>query len=412
MIHSNIVEQAKQGDASAIATLMNQYFQPQGITAKASLTQGSLQIILESEQVPDRAKVIPFIRQELSTWQPKSVTLVRVGGRQNGDEFPVWEETLSLGSRLNAAELLTTLRTFKFDSVVPYKDIFSSELYANNTVKLLLFFGLFPLAISLITNEENLQQTAWLLGIYYATIWGVILYELIQPVSFSWRKTLQCVIFTAFVGIPLLLFAQGVPIFQLLYAAIESDLGLIPRWIGFVFGVGVLEELCKALPLYLFLIRPGYLKEPLTGAFYGAMSGLGFAIAEGGSYSLQYAMGLVEGELGLSSYVLTNTIRFISLPLFHAMLAGTVGYFLGLAAINRTRQAPIVLIGVAIAATIHGSYNTFSDSWIGFTIIAFSISLFVSYLRQSKQMVAQMQQAELGYQALPATGEDNTNPQA
>lgn len=99
--------------------------------------------------------------------------------------------------------------------------------------------------------------------------------------------------------------------------------------------MGVLEELCKALPVYLFLSRTGKLKEPLTSAFYGAMSGLGFAIAEGTSYSVTYALGLVEGELGFGSYVLINTIRFITLPLNHAIWACITGYFVGLAAINR-----------------------------------------------------------------------------
>lgn len=398
--NNNVLELAKQGNAEAIATRMNRFFQPQGITAKASLKEGCLQVILDSEPVPAQTSAIAFIRQELSIWQPQSVTKVRVYGRRTGEEFPDWEDAFPVGKkRLEAAKIIETLRTFRFSSVVPYKDVFSSELYSSNSVKLLLFFGLFPLAISLIANPANLQQTAWLLGIYYASIWGVVLYDLIKPVWFSWVDTLKCVLFTAFVGIPLLLFMQKVPLFWLLYAAADSEIGVIPQLIGFVLGVGVLEELCKALPVYLFLLRPRKLSEPLTAAFYGAMSGLGFAIAEGGTYSLLYAFGLVEGEMRFSDYVLSNTIRFVSLPLFHAILAGTVGYFLGLAAINRSRQLPIIFIGVAIAAVLHGAYDRFSGGWIGFGIITFSILLFVAYLRRSKQLVEEMQQAELGYQA-------------
>jgi RsiW-degrading membrane proteinase PrsW (M82 family) len=165
--------------------------------------------------------------------------------------------------------------------------------------------------------------------------------------------------------------------------------------------VGVLEEICKALPVYLFLLRPRKLNEPLTGAFYGAMSGLGFAIAEGGSYSILYAFNLARGQSGFGSYILANTIRFVSLPLFHAILAGIVGYFLGLAAINRSRQLPIMFIGVALAAVLHGSYNTFSNGVLGLVIIGFTILLFVAYLRRSQQMVEEMQQAELGKPVLP-----------
>lgn len=386
---------AKQGDPTAIAAMMNRYFQPQGITAIAQIKDTAcLQIVLESAAVPMQESSVRFIRQELSTWQPALVKTVRVSGRQTGDGFFAWEETFPLLEAPLKADFFTTLKTFKFTAVVPYHDVFSSELYSSNMVRLLLFFGLFPLVVSKIVNPASLEQTAWLVGIYYASIWGIVLFHLIKPLEFSWSTTLKCILFTAFIGIPLLLFFQHVPPFRYLYAAIGSRLGLIPRWIGFVFGVGILEETCKALPIYLFLLRSKKLQEPLTGAFYGAMSGLGFAIAEGGTYSILYALGLREGEINFSDYVLSNTIRFVSLPLFHAMLAGIVGYFFGLAAINRSRQGAIVFIGIAIAAVLHGSYNTFSNGLLGIGIIAFTILLFVAYLRRSQQMVEEMRDAE------------------
>jgi RsiW-degrading membrane proteinase PrsW (M82 family) len=385
---------AKQGDASAIAALLNRYFQPQGVTATAEIQNDRLQIVLESAVVPDQATAMQFIRQELSTWQPQGIKTVQVSGRQSNDSFFAWEDTLSPSAK---SDFFSTLKTFKFAAVVPYQDVFSAELYSSTMVKLLLFFGLFPLVVSKIVNPSSLEQTAWLVGIYYASIWGIVLFNLIKPPQFDWSTTVKCVLFTAFVGIPLLLFFQHVPPFRYLYAAIESRVGLIPRLVGFVFGVGILEETCKALPIYLFLLRPKQLQEPLTGAFYGAMSGLGFAIAEGGTYSILYALGLRQGEINFSDYVLSNTIRFVSLPLFHAMLAGIVGYFIGLAAINRSRQWAVICIGIAISAVLHGSYNTFSDTLIGIGIIAFTILLFVAYLRRSQQMVADMQAAERDY---------------
>jgi len=410
MTQTSLIELAQQGDPGAIATLLNQTLQPRGVVAKVLLMDSCLQVLLSSTRPLDQQTFVSFINRQISSYSAKSIQLVKVYGQQAGEEVPAWYqefvpafedaaalESLALAkSRAETNDFLATLRTFQFAAVFPYRDVMSLGLYQNNLVKILLFFGLFPLVVDLVTPDKaDLQQTAWMLGIYYASIWGVVLYSLIKPPQFSWRDTLKCVLFTAFVGIPMLLFFQQVPPFSAFYAVVGA--GMIPRMIGFVLGVGVLEELCKALSVYLFLLRPGKLKDPLTSAFYGATSGLGFAIAEGATYSLLYRMSLTRGDLDFGSYVIANTIRFVSLPLFHAILAGIVGYFMGLAAINPSRRNAIIFIGVAIAAALHGFYNTFAGNILGLLIIGFSILLFVSYIRRSKHMVEEMHKAELGY---------------
>lgn len=288
-------------------------------------------------------------------------------------------------------------RPFRFEMIVPYDKALSPELYQHNTVKALLFFGLFPLVVAYLLAASaiapGLEEAAWLLGIYYASIWGVVLHNLIKPPELSWGKIATCIFFTVLVGIPLLLIAQKLPPFSLFYGAVDRG-RLIPSLLGFIAGVGLLEETCKALPVYLFLLRKGRLHDPLSGAFYGAMSGLGFAMSEGVLYSVRYAIGLLQRQSGFGDYLLANTIRFVSLPLFHAIWAGIAGYFLGLAAINPTRERTIICIGIAIAAVLHGLYNTFAGGLIGIGIMAFSILLFVTYLRESRQMVEEMQQAE------------------
>ncbi|MCU0569075.1 MAG: PrsW family glutamic-type intramembrane protease [Oculatellaceae cyanobacterium Prado106] len=284
------------------------------------------------------------------------------------------------------------LRSLRLRSVLPYQEVFQAELFQNPSVRLLLFFVLFPLVINLFAEQVSLTQTSWLIGIYYASIWGVVLHYLIQPPRFSWGNTLRCMLFTAFIGIPILLLFQRVPPFSALYAAAKA--GLVERLLGSVFGVGLLEEICKGLPVYFLMLRRGQLSDPHSAAFYGAMSGLGFAIAEGAAYSIRYAFGLTAGNLGFGSFVAANTIRFVSLPLFHAVLAGIVGYFMGLAAINPSRQGILLAVGVAIAATLHGFYNTFAGGIPGPMIIGFSILLFFTYLRRTQQMVEEMERSE------------------
>lgn len=286
----------------------------------------------------------------------------------------------------------------RFEDVVPYKEALKPELYNHGSARFLLFFGLFPLLISLLGFGSGLQDTAWLLGIYYACIWGVVLHNLIKPAHFSWGKTLTCIVFVIVVGIPLLLILQRIPPFSFLYAGTRN--GGIPAALGFVLGVGLLEEFIKGLPVYLFLVNPGKVRDPLTTAFYGAMAGLGFAISEGVNYSFQYAAGFSEQfssalqEMNredltnsIGTLILVMTIRVVCLPLFHAIWAGITGYFLGLSAFSRSQKWSIIFTGWAIAAILHGLYNTFSDSILGLLVMAFSTLLFLTYLRNSQKMI-------------------------
>lgn len=418
MNQPNLLELAKQGNSEAIASLLNQNLQVNGISIiKSTLKDGCLQLMLASGQLLDREKVVSSIVQQLKSLEVKSIDKVRIYRQNIGEDFPDWTQEVSLQEKqplqltvlsnsisqkteniaVRRNKFLEDLRTFKFSSVVPYQEALSAKLYNSNAVRLLLFFGLFPSAVSLFFREAGLANISWILGIYYASIWGIILYNIIKPAHFSWLDTLKLIFFTSFIGIPILLFFHKIPPFNILYSFLESS-DLILRAIGFILGVGVLEEICKGLPVYLFLLRPGKLTEPLSAAFYGAMSGLGFAISEGVEYSVRYALGLRAGGLDFGSYLLINTIRFIPLPLIHAVFAGIVGYFLGLAAINRSRQNAIIFIGVAIASVLHGLYDTFANGIIGLGILVFSILLFVTYLRRSKQMVSELEQAEINYQ--------------
>ncbi|MEB3337766.1 MAG: PrsW family glutamic-type intramembrane protease [Leptolyngbyaceae bacterium] len=413
----SLQELASVGDPEAIAQLLNHVLAHQHIQTTASLQGGCLHLILESPQVPEQHGVRVLVRRELLRLKIKHLRSVKANCYCIGSALPAWSDELDLTSSTSSALVAVTdsqpissqpisnqpisrvnpRRTpsppWLWADLIPYREVVNVDLYNNGTVRLLLFLSLFPLTGRLIFGKaEHLELTAWILGIYYSFIWGVVLDDLIKPPHFSWGHALKCALFTIFIGIPLLLLLQQVPPFNLLYATLkQQDISSV---IGFILGVGVLEELCKASPLYLFLFQTHRLNDPLTASFYGAISGLGFAIAEGGEYSLRYAWGLAEGEVGFGSYILINTIRFISLPLFHAIWSAIVGYFMGLAALHPSRQWIIMGTGIGISAVLHGLYDVFSGSILGVIIIAFSILLFVTYLCRSEQMAIAMQQAE------------------
>jgi hypothetical protein len=96
-----LLELAKQGNANAIATLMNRQLQPKGITAKAALKDGCLQIMLESAQIPNQQALVEFIRKGITSLEATSIQQVKAYGRQAGEDFPAWNQEIEIGTQSN-----------------------------------------------------------------------------------------------------------------------------------------------------------------------------------------------------------------------------------------------------------------------------------------------------------------------
>ncbi len=138
-------------------------------------------------------------------------------------------------------------------------------------------------------------------------------------------------------------------------AALDPGNGFILSFLGFTLGVGLCEEVCKALPLLVHFRRPSGLSW--RGAFlWGLASGAGFGIAEGIVYSSRYYNGIVGPNVYL--------VRFISCVALHALWTGS-------AAITLYRNQDLIqnavgghvylvclfrIIGVPVV--LHGLYDT------------------------------------------------------
>lgn len=96
MTQPNLLELAKQGDAEAIASLMNRQLQPKGITAKVALKDACLQVMLESAQVPNQQALLAFVRKGITGLGAASIERVKVYGRKTGEEFPAWSEKIEV----------------------------------------------------------------------------------------------------------------------------------------------------------------------------------------------------------------------------------------------------------------------------------------------------------------------------
>ncbi|MEG4505187.1 hypothetical protein QUA81_15350 [Microcoleus sp. F6_B4] len=99
MTQPNILELAKQGDAKAIALLLNRQLQAKGITAAASLKDGCLQVMLESAEAPSQQVLAPWVSKSIAGLGAASIEKVKVYGRQTGAKVPAWSQEFEVAGQ-------------------------------------------------------------------------------------------------------------------------------------------------------------------------------------------------------------------------------------------------------------------------------------------------------------------------
>lgn len=168
-------------------------------------------------------------------------------------------------------------------------------------------------------------------------------------------------------------------------AALDADNGFVLSFVGFVFGVGLCEELCKALPVLLYLRRED---ANWHGALlWGLASGVGFGVAEG----IMYSRDFYNGIYGPGIYF----VRFFSCVALHALFSGSVAILLVLMRdqVTEAESWPhaiaMVLLAILPTMILHGLFDTFlkRDMHLGAlisAILSFGYLAVLSYFLHGK----------------------------
>jgi len=96
MSQLSVLELAKQGDANAIAILINRSLQPKGIKAEARRLRDRLDIILHSTQTPNQKALESLLQRGMVTLQIGVIRLVHVYARRTGSDILAWESEFEL----------------------------------------------------------------------------------------------------------------------------------------------------------------------------------------------------------------------------------------------------------------------------------------------------------------------------
>jgi len=290
------------------------------------------------------------------------------------------EDGGELGFKKTLKSILDDFKSLNYRFLIPIGKIFSSKLLRKKAVRWVLLFGLLPLVFFQFHAWFKLtfEEIIWLIQTYFVLFWALYFYSVIKPDSNVWKRAIGYALFTAFIGIPLLLISQKLPIIQNLYASTYSG-DLLTRSLGFVFGVGLLEETYKALPLIIFGLRKGKIKNLKDATFLGLMSGFGFATAEGVQYTISATVSAQMYNY-FSEQFMQFLFRIMTGPILHGAWAGTVGWFIGVAAVRSDKRWQIIFIGILSMAILHGLYDIFAGTIWGILLAGFTFLVFMAYL--------------------------------
>ncbi|MDR1170364.1 MAG: PrsW family intramembrane metalloprotease [Prevotellaceae bacterium] len=277
----------------------------------------------------------------------------------------------------HAGSVIQQLKAIGRELIVP-KQIFSrKEIMKDSRLLWLALLGLSPaFLIGLFSTVPVI--TFYVISLYFSIIWGLFFFYFFKTPQIDTKTTialffiLQLFVFTVWD----ILHLPHFPGINLLYSLTESKL-VILRLAGFIFGVGLLEEAAKAIPLLLLVYRAKEPYIPQSMVFYGLMSGIAFGVFEG----VQYQM-TVNTQLGYADAFFMNVARLTSLPFLHAVWAGMAGYFIAFACLYPKYRRSLYFLAVAVPATLHGLYDTLGWSIPGLLLTLLSVILLMSYLKQ------------------------------
>src|SRR5688572_5638981 len=174
------------------------------------------------------------------------------------------------------------LRALAPHVLLPFKEVRGFNWLKNRKLIAIAAVGLVPLLIHATTPD--LRTAFWGMAFYFSALWALFFYHVFPTPEARVSTCVLCFFTTGVLSISVLLLAYHIPPLSWLVQAFKSP-SQFTHMFAYIFAVGLPEELCKALPLFVLLKKTDPL-PPQVLLFYGLMCGLGFGIYEGVDYQM------------------------------------------------------------------------------------------------------------------------------
>jgi RsiW-degrading membrane proteinase PrsW (M82 family) len=325
-----------------------------------------------------------FWKQGMVDWQSAgSIPEIRV--LLSNDEFEVIES----GKKIGSAKLA-------WGELFPIFTIVNDDSWSFGWVQCLAIALLFPLFALEYHGSGSIDLT-WasaIFSLYFSLLWTAFFHWSISPDKISPWRIFGVWLFTGTLGLVIVLIASilVLPLFSEGMEA-STQASFLRRVVSWTFGVGVVEEAGKLIALLVVASRMSVKHFARSYCFLGAVSGLAFGTIEAVAYTHSY-VAMHEGSSDPDAYgtlFFSLILRWLSLPLLHAVWAGISGYFLGLSYCAPQNSWRWIFFGLGIAALLHGLYDVGAGdpqySWLAVSSATVSLALLIGYLRSEPVLV-------------------------
>jgi RsiW-degrading membrane proteinase PrsW (M82 family) len=346
-----------------------------------------------------------IFKEGATDWVPASKVKGLFDGQSNVDGPPPFPEASTEPSangsvfgaaRVRASLLMRDLRSLNWrEEIIPIDESNLRVLIRDYVFWAVVLAGIVPELIGTI-SDPGVRLT--LFAFLFAAMWGVAFRDFIVRAPVKWSWLIGSALFTGLIGMRIL--ASVDHILPDSYVSMPKSSDVVVKLAGSVMHTGVLEELCKSIPVLIYLVWKRKNAEPMTAILIGVFSGLGFAAFENLGYGKlavvnSYIQSVLSDsfkghESGVQSAISNTLLRSLSDVFGHAVLSGIVAYFYVIGFSRRWQLPVFPAVGLGLAAMLHGCYNWLESLQATFAtfVDVGAFTLFYAYVTKLRNLAS------------------------